>query len=110
MSDVCCEKITISGSKVRFLDASVFIESLTSPPVYQYVIQMLFEDDNWQNVYISKLYDERLKFYIILAEEITQFDESKLNSYLINDVTRRYGPPTLFYGCNTLGNSSAAHY
>jgi hypothetical protein len=98
MSSVCSEKVISSGSKIRFLDASVFIESLTSSPVYQYVIQMLFEDDNWQNVYISKLYDERLIFYITLAKKITQFNESELNSYLINDATRRYGPPTLFYG------------
>jgi len=108
--DVCSEKITPSGSKIRFIDASVFMENITVAPIYQYVIEMLFENDNWQYVYIGKLYNDKLKYSIVLATAITEFNESKLNKYLINDATRRYGPPTLFYGCNTLGNSSAAHY
>lgn len=98
--NVCTEKIISSGSKIRFLDASVFIESIILAPVYQYVIQMLFEDNNWQNIYISKLYHDKLKFSIILATAITKFNESKLNKYLINEATRRYGPPFDWYDKN----------
>lgn len=85
-----------SGSKIRVGSIVVFI---ANEYIYQYEVEMLFRNNNWQCIFVSKLYEEQFRFFLIVQKYI---DKSKKN-FKVTKLTKRAREK---YGHEIILNSS----
>lgn len=79
-----------SGTRLRLI-ASECIASKLSAPIYQYIVDMLFPDNNWERVYVSQLYDDKWTFFLhfnnVCKKKVLRFD----NIYLAKRAREKHG-------------------
>ena len=76
-----------SGRKIRFITSVVRVSEIET--IYQYVVDMLFQCNNWERVYCSHLYDDRFKFFLTLSKRITSPERFE-NIYLAKQAKKKY--------------------
>lgn len=76
-----------SGAKIRFVICEC---KLAKPTIYQYVVSMLFSNNNWQRIFISSLYSSFAKLFIDLSIQINN-PEHFQSIYLAKRAREKYG-------------------
>jgi len=78
-----------SGRKIRMVASAC---TLVNPPAYQYIVDMLFGDNNWERVYVSRLFDRTniLKFLIIFRKNVDKAERFE-NIHLAKMAKEKYG-------------------